>query len=147
MARTTPAARAERLILDAGAVIALALSEPRAMAFLRRAVELGADVIIRVVVLAETLRGGRSDASVHRVLNSIGGIESTDPEIGRVAGALLGRSRQTGTVDAMVIAEAVSRGGGQVLTSDPSDLGRLAASDPAVTVHPVAKLPVPPSRH
>ena len=147
MARSTSTASAERLILDAGAVIALARSEPRAMAFLRRAVELDADVIIPVVVLAETLRGGRSDAGVHRVLNCIGGIESTHPEIGRVAGALLGRSRRTDTVDAMVVAEAVTRGGGQVLTSDPGDLGLLAASEPAVTIHPLAKLPVPPSRH
>jgi predicted nucleic acid-binding protein len=147
MARSTSATPAERLILDAGAVIALARSEPRAMAFLRRAVELDADVIIPVVVLAETLRGGRSDASVHRVLNNVGRIESSRPEIGRVAGALLGRSRRTDTVDAMVVAEAVIRGGGQVLTSDPNDLGLLAASEPAVTVHPVATLPVPPRRH
>ena len=48
----------------------------------------------------------------------------------------LGRSRRTDTVDAMVVAEAVTR-----VTSDPSDLGALAASEPAVTMHPVAKLP------
>ncbi|MFI5053225.1 MAG: PIN domain-containing protein [Acidimicrobiia bacterium] len=134
-------ASAERLILDSGAVIALARSEQRALAFLRRAIELDADVVIPVVVLAETLRGGRTDAAVHRALNRVGEIEPTHPDVGRVAGRLLGASRSNDTVDAMVVAEAVVRGGGQLLTSDPSDLRRLAASEATLTIQPLAGHP------
>jgi len=141
MARKPEAAAPERLILDSGAVIALARAEPRALAFLRRALELDADVVVPVVVLAETLRGGRTDAAVNRVLNNVGQIGPTPPGVGRVAGALLGASRRNDTVDAMVVAEAVTRGGGQVLTGDPTDLRRLAASEDAVTIQPLTALP------
>jgi predicted nucleic acid-binding protein len=141
MAGKPEAAAPERLILDSGAVIALARAEPRALAFLRRALELDADVVVPVVVLAETLRGGRTDAAVNRVLNNVGQIGATLPGVGRVAGALLGASRSNDTVDAMVVAEAVARGGGQVLTSDPSDLRRLAASEDSVTIQPLTALP------
>src|SRR6202023_2102254 len=50
-----------RLILDSGAVIALARRDQRALAFLARALELRVQVEIPVVVVAEVVRGGPRD--------------------------------------------------------------------------------------
>ena len=133
-----PTETTQRLILDSGAVIAIARTEQRAIAFLRRAVELDAEVIVPVVVMAETLRGGHRDAAVNRVLNTVGDIDPTHPDVGRVAGRLLGRASSAATVDAMVVAEAVVRGGGRVLTGDPTDLTTLAGNERRVTIQALA---------
>ncbi|HXO19553.1 MAG TPA: hypothetical protein VOA87_06465, partial [Thermoanaerobaculia bacterium] len=62
----------QRLILDSGAVIALARGDTKARAFLVRALEFMAPVEIPVVVVAETVRGGPRDAPVNRVLKAVG---------------------------------------------------------------------------
>ena len=141
MARTRRETQAERLILDSGAIIALSRSEERARAYLWRALELDADVVVPVVVLAETLRGGPRDAHVNRVLKAIGEIEPTSVATGRLAGSLLGSTGKVDTVDtidAIVVAEALTRGGGRILTSDPDDLGELAESHPSVRIDSLA---------
>lgn len=130
-----PAAPASRLILDSGAVIALSRGDDRARAFLARAREVGAEVVIPVVVVAETVRGTPRDAAVNRVLKVVGTIPAAVEATGRAAGEVLGRGRSAETVDAMVVAEAVLRGGGRVLTGDPGDLRKLAAPYVAVSVH------------
>ena len=138
MARTRRETQAERLILDSGAIIALSRSEERARAYLWRALELDADVVVPVVVLAETLRGGAKDAHVNRVLKAIGEIEPTSAATGRLAGSLLGSTGKVATIDAIVVAEALTRGGGRILTSDPDDLGELAESHPSVRIDSLA---------
>jgi predicted nucleic acid-binding protein len=105
----------KRLILDAGAVIALARNDPRARAFVQRAVELDAEVRVPVVVLAETRRGNERDAVVHRVLEAVSGSVPIDETVGRRAGTLLGRARRSDTVDAIVFAEAIEAGGAEIL--------------------------------
>jgi len=127
----------QRLILDSGAVIALARGEHRARAFVARALELAASVEIPVAVVAETVRGGPRDAPVHRVLKSVGVIPEAREVHGRIAGRLLGAARSVHTVDALVVAQAVEAGGAQILTGDSSDFGRLAATHPEVRVHPL----------
>jgi len=127
----------QRLILDSGAVIALARGDQRARAFLARALELGVPVEIPVVVVAETVRGGPRDASVHRVLKAIGSIPDAREVHGRTAGSLLGASRSAGTVDALVVAHALVGGGAHILTGDREDLERLAASHPEVRIQPL----------
>lgn len=127
----------QRLILDSGAVIALARGEPRVRAFVARALELAAFVEIPVVVVAETVRGGPRDAPVHRVLKSVGAIPEAREVHGHIAGRLLGAARSAHTVDALVVAQAVEAGGAHILTGDPSDLGRLADSHPEVWIHPL----------
>lgn len=117
----------QRLILDSGAVIALSRGEPRARAFIARAVEVGAPVEVPVVVVAETIRGGPRDAPVHRVLRAVDAVPETTEDIGRTAGRLLGRAGSAATVDALVVAQAVHTGGAHVLTGDAEDLERLAA--------------------
>lgn len=126
---------AQRLILDSGAVIALARGEARARAFLTVALERGLDVRIPVSVLAETLRGGPRDAPVHRVRNTVD-VFPTDERTARMAGALLGRTGGTNTVDALVAAEAVLTGA-DVLTSDAGDLQGLLGEHPTVRVIPL----------
>lgn len=117
----------QRLILDSGAVIALARGDQKARAFLARALELGVPVEIPVVVVAETVRGGPRDAPVHRVLKAVGSVPEAREIHGRTAGRLLGTARSSGTVDALVVAQAVEGGGAHVLTGDREDLERLAA--------------------
>lgn len=116
-----------RLTLDSGAVIALCRRDDRARATLAAAWEVGADVSIPAVVVAETTRGsGPRDAPVNRVIGAVGEVGVTDEATGRVAGALLGAAGSDGTIDALVVADAIERGGGVILTGDPDDLGRLA---------------------
>lgn len=127
----------QRLILDSGAVIALARGDQRARAFLARALELRVPVEVPVVVVAETVRGGPRDAPVHRVLKAIGSVPEAREAHGRTAGRLLGTARSASTVDALVVAHAVEAGGAQILTGDREDLERLAAPHPEVWIQPI----------
>jgi predicted nucleic acid-binding protein len=79
---------AQRLILDSGAVIALARQDTRARAALTAASEVGADVIVPAVVVAETVRGSARDASVNPILNAVGNVAPATEETARTAGAL-----------------------------------------------------------
>lgn len=124
-----------RLILDSGAVIALARGDQRARAYLARAMELGAEVEVPVVVVAETIRGGPRDAPVHWVLKAVGSVPEAREPHGRIAGQLLGAARSTATVDALVVAQALAAGGAHILTGDHQDLERLAADHREVSVH------------
>jgi predicted nucleic acid-binding protein len=126
-----------RLILDAGAVVALARGDQRALAFLARALELNVQVEVPVMVVAEVVRGGPGNAPVNRILKAVGSVPAAREVHGRVAGELLGRARSAATVDALVVAQAVEAGGADVLTGDRKDLARLAASHPEVRLHPV----------
>jgi len=130
-------APSQRLILDSGAVIALARGDPRARAFLARALEARASVEIPVVVVAETVRGGPRDAPVNWILKKIGPVPDTQEIHGRIAGQLLGAARSDATIDALVVAQAVAGGGAQILTGDREDLERLAASHPEVWIEPL----------
>ena len=123
-----------RLILDAGAVIALSRSDARARAVLAAAVEAGADISIPAVVIAETVRGVAVDAPVNRVVKAVGEVDVATETIGRTAGRLLGEAGSSSTVDAIVIATAVEAAGAVILTGDPSDLGALAARHREVVV-------------
>lgn len=124
----------QRLILDSGAVIALARGDQRARAFLARALELKAAVAIPVGVVAETVRGGPRDAPVNRVLKAVGSVPEAREIHGRIAGRLLGMARSEATIDALVVAHALGTGGACVLTGDREDLERLAAPHPEIWI-------------
>jgi predicted nucleic acid-binding protein len=127
-----------RLILDSGAVIALARGDQRARAFLVRALQAGAEVLVPAVAVAETVRGhGPRDAPVNRVLTAIDLVPAADEAAARTAGQLLGATASDETIDALVVAAAIHVGGGRILTTDPDDLRLLARGLPAVTVHRV----------
>ncbi|MGH8907217.1 MAG: PIN domain-containing protein [Egibacteraceae bacterium] len=131
--RTTPAVE-HILILDSGAVIAVARGDQRARAFLERAYDLGVQVEVPVVVVAETVRTpGPRSAPVNRVLRKVR-IPAATEELGRIAGSLLAAASSAATVDALVVAQAVAAGGADVLTSDPGDLTALAQNSPEVVI-------------
>jgi predicted nucleic acid-binding protein len=126
-----------RLILDSGAVIALARRDQRALAFLARALELNVLVEIPVVVVAEVVRGGPRDAPVNRILKAVGSVPAAREVHGRIAGDLLGKAHSAATVDALVVAHAVEAGGAHVLTGDREDFARLTTFHPEVRIHAV----------
>jgi predicted nucleic acid-binding protein len=132
--RRTQTPPPERLILDSGAVIALSRNDLRARATLAAAREVGVEVSIPSVVIAETVRGSANDAPVNRVITSVGEVTAADEDTGRVAGALLGAARSTSTIDALVVASVIELGGGVVLTGDPDDLEPLAEGHPEVVI-------------
>lgn len=126
---------APRLILDAGAVIALAARDARARAHLDRARASGAEVVVPAVVVAETVRGhGPRDAPVNRVLIAVGDTAECNEALAREAGRLLADTGSHSTIDALVVAEAARRTPSIVLTGDPVDLRLLAAATRGVTV-------------
>lgn len=131
---------AGRLILDSGAVIALAAGDITMRAHLRVARDQGVLILVPAVVIAETTRGASSDAPVNRALKLVGEIAPITDAVARLAGQLL---RQLGTnrsahapptIDALVVAVAIHRGGGTLLTGDPADLRTLAVNHPEVQV-------------
>ncbi len=124
----------ERLILDAGAVIALSRADVRARAALAAGLEAGADVSIPAVVVAETVRGVAADAPVNRIVKAVGEVSVADERLGRTAGRLLGEAGSDSTIDALVVASAVEAGGAVILTGDPEDLRALSGDRPGVVI-------------
>lgn len=129
---------AARLILDSGAIIALARNDGKVRALVSAAVRAGARVMVPAVVVAETFRGrGPRDARVNRALTAADSYLSTDDSAARTAGSLLGTARSSETLDALVVAAAIHAGGGRIITTDPRDLKRLSAGRTDVVIHAV----------
>ena len=137
MARTRRTLRPKRLIPDSGAVIGLSRGDDLVRASLRRSLDLDIPVEIPVVVVAESVRGSRSDAPVDRVLKAVGNVPETTPTVGRRAGRLLGEARSSATIDALAVAHVVVAGRGAVLTGDVTELSASAIAHPEVQIHPV----------
>lgn len=135
--KKSEAAASAPLILDSGAVIALSRGDQRARAFVDRALDMGSELLVPSVVIAETVRGGPGDAPVNRVLAAVDSVLAADASAGRIAGSLLGQTRSNETIDALVVAGVIQLGGGRILTSDPHDLALLASDAAGVSVHRV----------
>jgi predicted nucleic acid-binding protein len=128
--------------LDAGALSALAGPPTRrsreVRAALRAAHRLNRRVVVPAVVLAELYRGSRHNHLVDALLSRETGIQvrDTDRPFARLVGGVLTAARAGSVLlaDAHVVAAAVEAGGGIALTTDPDDLGRLAAAYRNVTV-------------
>ncbi len=127
------------LVLDAEGVSKAASNDPSAQAWLERARELDADVVVSAVTLAELERGVARDAGCNRVIKAAD-VWPADESLARRAGRLLERAASDATVDALVAATALAakqRHGSAhcvILTSDPDDLSGLLADEPAVRV-------------
>jgi hypothetical protein len=102
------------------------------------------DVAVATGTLAELYRGaGRSQA-----LDSLLARESTDGlvlrdtdrSLARLIGALLTEADAGSALfaDAQPVAVAAEAGGGVIQTSDPDDLGRLAAPYRTIVIDPIA---------
>jgi predicted nucleic acid-binding protein len=123
------------LIVDSGAITALATSRARLLELRRRDLW---PPQVPAVVLAEALTGDhRRDFHTNRLLRACR-VSAVDEAHARDAARLRKASRKAGAisaVDAIVIAFAADQPEPVVLTSDPSDLTALAAHAPfAITI-------------
>ena len=113
------------LVLDAGAFVALERGDRDMWAILGATLADGEPPITHGGVVAQVWRGGSGRQTfLARALKSVR-VVPLDDELGRRAGLLLGGSRLTDAVDAGIV--ALVRDGDVVATSDPDDIGSLAA--------------------
>jgi predicted nucleic acid-binding protein len=132
--------------LDAEAINALAgpdsVRKQRVRRILRVAQQLGREVVVPSVILAELYRGrGRNqlvDACLARERASLAS-RDTDRDLARIVGGVLtaARARSAMLADAHVVAVAVEAGGGVLVTGDPVDLNQLSSSYNHIVVEPV----------
>jgi hypothetical protein len=119
-----------RLVLDAGALVAVERGDRDVAALLKRELLAGRVPLTHGGVVAQVWRGGSGRQSqLARLLPGVD-IVPLDDGLGRRTGVLLGRARTSDAIDAAVIALAAD--GDIVLTSHPDDLRGLAE---AVAVH------------
>lgn len=129
-----PAGVSDLLVLDAEGLSKAAADDPRVQAWLERARELDADIVISAVTLAEVVRGVARDAGVNRVVKAAE-LWPAGEQLARHAGRLLAKAGSGATIDALVAATAVAgleRHGAThcvVLTSDRHDLGVLLTGE------------------
>jgi predicted nucleic acid-binding protein len=114
------------LLLDSGAVLALARDRPEAHAWIGRARKAGIDPRVSLVTVAEVFRDRPPGARVQWVLSRLD-LEQLTLRDCHDAGRLMGATGTGGkTIDALVAATALRLPRPvAVLTSDPSDLARL----------------------
>jgi predicted nucleic acid-binding protein len=116
-----------RIVLDSGALSAIAEEQGFARAKFAKALAGGALAAIPTIVLAETTTGnGVRDARINRVAKGCDIVDLTET-IARSAAALRSRKPACGVADAIVVATADAMRGSAILTSDPDDLRALAA--------------------
>jgi hypothetical protein len=119
-----------RLVLDAGALVAVERGDRDVAALLKRELRAGRAPLTHGGVIAQVWRGGSGrQVQLARLLPGVE-VAALDDALGRRAGVLLGRARTTDAVDAAVI--AIAADGDVILTSDPNDLRGLAE---AAAVH------------
>jgi predicted nucleic acid-binding protein len=115
-------------VLDAEGIVRLADGDRRTRLHYEAARDRESHVVTAASTIAEVIRGGPRDASLHRVLNRIT-VVPIDKALGRAAGELLGRAGMAGhrcTIDALLAAVALGQARPVVLlTSDPDDMARL----------------------
>lgn len=134
------------VVLDNEALSVLAGPDSLRQRQVRRALDAashtGRDVVVPTLVFAESYRGsGRTkavDSLLARHRHAIA-TRNTDRPLAQFVGAVLHAAEATSAdiVDAHVVAVAAEAGGGLVLTGDPTDLRRLAASYVSVVIEPL----------
>jgi predicted nucleic acid-binding protein len=126
------------VVLDSG-VLDRATSNQEFRWVLRDLIEHGWEPVIPTVTLSEAITGRPQDAPVNQLVHRIGTVD-TDPSTARRAGHLRfgversGARRTPTGIDAIVAAHAADAHEAVVFTTDPSDLRRLLADCPWVTV-------------
>lgn len=125
-----------RLILDAGALVAVERANREVVALIKRELTAGRAPVTHGGVVGQVWRGGSGrQAPLARLLPGLE-IVGIDEALGRRAGLLLGKARLSDVVDAALVALAAD--GDSVLTSDVQDLRRLVeAADTHVDLVPV----------
>jgi len=114
------------LILDAGALLAVDRDDRAMIARLRVAQQSGLELRSNAMVVAQVWRDRRGrQVNLARLLQAID-VRPVRPSDGRDAGVLLADAGTADPIYATVVLLAVP--GDRILTSDPSDLTRLAAA-------------------
>jgi hypothetical protein len=118
----------DRLVLDAGALIALERNDRRMWARLDAAADAGLDVVVPAGALAQVWRGRSNQARLGQALKKarVGAFDV----IARQAGELCHAADSSDPIDAAVILNATGTTS-VVATSDPKDLRRLIRSLPS----------------
>jgi hypothetical protein len=119
------------ITFDAGELVALDRNERAAWVRLKAAVAHGARPVVPAPVVTQVWRSGRQ-ANLGRALGLLR-VEPTDDALAREAGALCRLAGTSDAVDAIVVASAARRRG-VIVTSDPADIGLLAAHVTGVRV-------------
>ena len=119
-----------RLILDTDSLHAWADGDDFVRAAILEARQRSVLVVVPVVVVAQAIRGGPTDAPVNQALKQVGQFSPVTLSLARQAGALLATTATTDVVDALVAAEALRLLPSIILTSDPGDVRRLVQSHP-----------------
>jgi hypothetical protein len=111
-----------RLVLDAGALIAIDRGDRRLAALVALGRRAGADLVTVAPVVGQVWRDGARQARLARALPMM---EVLDVRLAaaQVAGEVLRETGGSDVVDALVALSA--RPGDQVLTSDPGDISEL----------------------
>jgi predicted nucleic acid-binding protein len=111
-----------RVVLDAGAFVALERGDVRMRARLIAARKLGADIVTTSPVVGQVWRSSRQ-VLLARALHATR-IEAPDEVAARRAGDLLAKTRMKDVVDALVV--GLARDGDTIVTSDVDDVRVLA---------------------
>jgi hypothetical protein len=114
------------LVLDAGALVAVDRADRSMIARLAVAQQHGIELRSNAMVVAQVWRDRQGrQAGLARLLRAVD-VRAISHENGRQAGVLLGLTGTSDPVDATVV--LLARPGDRILTSDPSDLTRLASA-------------------
>jgi hypothetical protein len=112
-----------RLILDAGAFIALERDDRRAVQMLAEAHRRDLDVITVSPIIAQVWRSPRTQVVLARVLRGVRVIPPTEADALR-CGELLAKTRTSDVVDGLLV--CLGQHGDLIATSDHSDIRLLA---------------------
>lgn len=118
-----PRAPLLKLVLDAGAFIAFERGDRMIAALLKRELLARRRPRTHGGIVGQIWRGGARQARTARLLQAIE-VVALDLEVGRRAGLLLGRTRQTDVVDSALV--LLASDDDWLVTSDPDDLRPLA---------------------
>jgi predicted nucleic acid-binding protein len=120
------------VVYDAAVLVAADRNERRAWAEHKARLELGVVPLVPAPVVAQVSRSPQQ-VQLRRFLTGCVVVPLGEPEA-HAAGRLLGMTRTTDVVDAVVVTTAV-RQKATILTGDPQDIGRLVtASGREITV-------------
>jgi hypothetical protein len=111
------------LLLDAGAFLAIERGDRRVVALIARERMAGRAPRTHGGIVGQFWRGGARQARTATLLRGVE-VVPLDTPLGRRAGELLGRAKQTDVIDAALV--LLGADDDEVLTSDPEDLSVLA---------------------
>jgi hypothetical protein len=113
------------LILDAGALVAVDRDDRAMIARLRASQQHGLELRTNAMVVAQVWRDQRGrQVNLARLLHAVD-VRAISQKDGRDAGVLLAAVGTADPIDATVVLLAAP--GDRIMTSDPSDMSRLAA--------------------